>query len=1083
MSKLTEIMKQIPLDEMMGDVDMKERKDTNDNDGRKIEMTSGRGALTGRRVGIIGTAAACAVLAAGGVFAYSKLSGPEKDTRATDIVSTADTDDSDAYARNAQFYRDIYKEIGSDYSLVENCVRPFAQETKEYDAEGGVKFRLVGTRAVGPFIMVDIGFENPDEVDLMQNASQDITLTLPDGSVIVGDRIPIATSAKAKIRLESFLFPQYVTDKDGNTHYIKDGDKLTFRIGTLAVDWGYFQAEANEDIKRHSYEITEEFTYKEAGCYEYTLKPDTVIGVPAFADDKKTSDDMIRIKEINYGAAGCSVVFSIEDADDEYRQAVLEKMHAEVYGDYRYDAEKQELIRPEEGYGDKYNEEFRKWAERYKETVTAYSDTESVRYMLHDEIPTRLRFDKLNDDGDFIISANYLNDPLDVTPITKFILGKNAQAEIEVPVSVPTDAEEIHTDIGKANTELYKAYYEHRDADIASVMNCITPFEEEVGAAEHEGLKFRVIGTRSIGDSLKVDIGIENTTDKDFDFSTFNEDIRLYIPDGRYITGQETGHGFIDKDKAVLSLAFPKMQKDDGTGGFKYIKDGDKLKLTVGRISFSYYDKEDPQNESKYEDIPFKDYSAEFTFTGGGSYDHIIKPQDTHVTWPALLLDENEGMVEKTDKVHIKEIRYSAAGTAMIFSLENCSDEYRQKVYDRMAANAGAMVGNGENRAAAVKDSVPIRFLLTSKGYDSSLMFEKLDNGDIIVYSDFIDDPLPVDEITGFVFGFSDDQSEIPAEKRTSEPESKLPTFEDVGVSFECVKMLYSAEGTDKIEAMVYLNFEKLPARDSDIDFDGSISVQLPDGRTVKLEHGSSTGWNINNEWSDYSVTYSGSIPVTELGLENGSEVKLIVQDLYSMAQVKLAEGRFEKTFKISYDEKDDKPAPADEDIIADFTSSHGQSILYSAAISGWTDEDGEHEFDKSKATVYDEPAARTKSGFEGMDFELAALAKAEDRYYAPVVNITCEKRDEILLTKDTDTSLGVENEFVLRTADGREIKAMGQGYMSKGTSWLILTPTFDVSEYGLKPGDKVTLVLTKLIAGNGTVIAEGEFTTELVLG
>ena len=325
------------------------------------------------------------------------------------------------------------------------------------------------------------------------------------------------------------------------------------------------------------------------------------------------------------------------------------------------------------------------------------------------------------------------------------------------------------------------------------------------------------------------------------------------------------------------------------------------------------------------------------------------------------------------------------------------------------------------------------------------------------------------------------------SEKRTSEPESKLPTFKDVGVSFECVKMLYSAEGTDKIEAMVYLNFEKLPARDGDIDFDGSISVQLPDGRTVKLEHGSSTGWNINNEWSDYSVNYSGSIPVTELGLASGSELKLMMKDLYDMAGRQIAEGYYEKTFTVEYNEpekpgEDESDNSADEDISGDFTSSHGQSILNSAAISGWTDEDGEHEFDKSNATVYDEPVARTKSGFDGMDFELAALVRAEDRYYAPVVNITCAKRDEILLTKDTDTSLGVENEFVLRTADGREIKAMGQGYMFKGTSWLILTPTFDVSEYGLKRGDRVTLVLTKLIAGNGTVIAEGEFETSFEL-
>ena len=763
MSKLTEIMKQIPLDELTGgDNEMKE------NSYRKIEQTTG-GAVLKKRVGIIGTAAACAALAAGGIFAYSRLHDTPVDHTATDIVnsSLADTDteqtDTDAYSKNAQIYREFYKSIGTDYSLVENSVRPFAQSTKEYDAEGGVKFRLVGTRSVGPFIMVDIGFENPDEVDLMQNTSQDITLTLPDGSVIVGDRIPSSTSAKAEIKLESFLFPQYVTDKDGNTHYIKDGDKLTFWIGTLAVDWGYFQAEANEDIKRHSYEINEEFTYQDADCLEYTLAPDTVISVPAFAPEKSsTGSDQIRIKEINYGPAGCEVVFTIEDADDEYKQAVVEKMRAEVYGDYRYDAEKQELIRPEEGYGNRYNEEFLDWSERYKEMVTAFSDTMSVRYMTHTATPTLLKFDKLNDDGDFMAAFNYLNDPLDVSLITKFILGKGAQAEITL-----------------------------------------------TGTAE---------------------------------------------------------------------------------------------------------------------------------------------------------LPEDSG----------------------------------------------------------------------------------------------------------------------------SDPAPEIKNIDDLGITLQGVKIQIDGKDMSKLKALVYVDFNGLTGDPDDIDFDRAFTVKLPDGREISFEEGSTIG-GTRDENGNSLMTYTGALPLTDLGIASGSELKLMMKDLYDMAGRQIAEGYYEKTFTVEYNEpekpgEDESDNSADADISGDFTSSHGQSILNSAAISGWTDEDGEHEFDKSNATIFDEPAARTKSGFDGMDFELAALVRAEDRYYAPVVNITCAKRDEILLTKDIDTSLGVENEFVLRTADGREIKAMGQGYMFKGTSWLILTPTFDVSEYGLKRGDRVTLVLTKLIAGNGTVIAEGEFETSFEL-
>ena len=114
MSRLTEIIKQIPLDEMTGDVEMKERNNTPNN----IQVK--QGGMVGRRTGAIAAAAACAVLAAGGVFAYSRLSKPQTVAEAPEIISEAPADTAshdqlsadlgDIYRKNHEAYQNYYSQ-------------------------------------------------------------------------------------------------------------------------------------------------------------------------------------------------------------------------------------------------------------------------------------------------------------------------------------------------------------------------------------------------------------------------------------------------------------------------------------------------------------------------------------------------------------------------------------------------------------------------------------------------------------------------------------------------------------------------------------------------------------------------------------------------------------------------------------------------------------------------------------------------------------------------------------------------------------------------------------------------------------
>ncbi|MBQ7186495.1 MAG: hypothetical protein IJR91_02560 [Ruminococcus sp.] len=303
-------------------------------------------------------------------------------------------------------------------------------------------------------------------------------------------------------------------------------------------------------------------------------------------------------------------------------------------------------------------------------------------------------------------------------------------------------------------------------------------------------------------------------------------------------------------------------------------------------------------------------------------------------------------------------------------------------------------------------------------------------------------------------------------------PESNAPAAVEELIIGPVLKMHHGKDMNDHI-AVINLIVEELQG---DIDFDRTVAAVLPDGNRVGLENtevsvlGDKPENNIN-----YQSVYTGVIPLTKLGVGDGDVIKLTVDDLYDKNGTKLAEGHYEKEITIN---------------LPDSNSSHSyQQLLDEAVIPGWTDESGEHQFDKSGAKLYDGRGNMTQRGFEGMSIEKVAEVSAEGRYYVPVIGIFCDRdadgqptRDSLFLSTEPDKALSVTNKIYLKSADGKQISPLGEGWKASGKDTMICAPTFDVSELGLKSGDKATLVISHLLTGGGDTIAQGEFTAEITM-
>ena len=1008
MSKLTEIMKQIPLDELTGDVEMKESRNN------RIEV-SGGGAMVKRRIGVIGTAAACAVVAAGGAFAYSKLSKSPSSSRAEEITSAAQ---SSAYERNLEIYRYYYeKVIGTDFDTVKDFISPLSEES-EVSEYYGLKMRVIGTRSAGPFIQVDVCVENPEkQIYYLRRApylAVNASLTLQDGTVLNAvEENPRVVDSDDEIRVVSYVFPKYKAAPEDIFSALESGEaKLDVSNITVVTD------DEDKIIKSFSSKFT--LNDKTSSDSWTDIRTDTAATLPSMLPGS-TEDTRVRIKRICCSPVGVNVMFSLEGVTDEYRQQVKEALC-------------------DKGLAHLLTEEF-------GTMMSAASDQGTVCYIANDPAgKARLILSASSAESgyDFVLSRDFLGDPLPVEQITKFVFGREA-AEVAVPVK------EVNN-ISNGNLEAYKAYFEDMNIDYEQVKDTLFVMGDYTPTVSRQSgdakLDMRMIGYRAEGPFVRVDMGI--TSDKEeYEFKPEEgESARLYLSDGRYVEGTLI-NGVNPK---AVSFEFALCGKDS-EGKELFAPDGDRLRFTFGR-----------QDED--EDL----YSAEFTYNGSAGYDHTFDADAEMEIMPFVT------EMSHIEKVRIKSISYSNTGAFMIFTVEDMDEEYQQKIAERIC---GKMIYElttvSEKTVTAVENSGFETYLFTAKqNLTGAMVCERLDSGDFVVYRECFDAPLKASEIKKFRLGLNQYDLRVKEQKDTDESsaESNAPAaVEELNIR-PVLKMHYGKDMNDHI-AEISLIVEELQG---DIDFDRTVSVVLPNGNKVGLELGSVRVLGDKPENNiNYQSVYTGLLPLTKLGVGNGDVIKLTVDDLYDKNGTKLAEGHYEKEISIE---------------LPDSNSYHSyQQLLDEAVIPGWTDESGEHQFDKSGAKLYDGSGNMTQSGFEGMSIGKVAEVSAEGRYYAPVIEIICDRdadgqptRDSLFLSTEPDKALSVTNKIYLKSADGKQISPLGEGWKASGKDAMICAPTFDVSELGLKPGDKATLVISHLLTGGGDTIAQGEFTAEITM-
>lgn len=192
MTKLSETLKMIPLDELTGETEMKENITERDNTIR-VTTGSGKGAAI-KRTGAFVTAAACAALAVGGAFWFANRSKPETDPGTADsidsIVNTsvgrdnivsAASDDLNSIAREGlEYYRMLFysdedlelakpsihlfdEQVGTLKTRVNGDLtdedRPRFTEHELYTDSVVKNVRMVGVRAFERFIRIDVAVE------------------------------------------------------------------------------------------------------------------------------------------------------------------------------------------------------------------------------------------------------------------------------------------------------------------------------------------------------------------------------------------------------------------------------------------------------------------------------------------------------------------------------------------------------------------------------------------------------------------------------------------------------------------------------------------------------------------------------------------------------------------------------------------------------------------------------------------------------------------------------------------------------------------------------------------------------------
>ncbi|MBR6101246.1 MAG: hypothetical protein IKP95_02365 [Ruminococcus sp.] len=512
--KLTEIMKQIPLDELTGDVDMKERNNI-------TVSSSTKNAAAVKRTGALVAAAACAIAALGGVAAYKHLSKPDKDSgvSATDIA-TKDVIETETHKENYEYYRMLYRDEinnGADFDTLMKKVDVLDTAegcTFRLDGVDG-EFRVIGTRCSGDILRVDI------EGDIDESSHIDNEFCFDVRNVRLRELIGDDGTPDDLVRTGTLW----------NQVYSEDGKKTVFSIAFAVynkiseiTDDAEFQLDLELDYYKNSragdptfYEISPlTFRIRKHG-YDYTLNPDVKVKL---SDEAAYPGAEITLEELSYSDQSLRAVLDSEWGGEKLDSVWL---RSGADGMISYldltDSETTSLI-----------------AARIGDTLRPILFGEGFNYGPWDVMD--------DENGRIVVACDFADHPIDASKITGFRFGI---MDIEVGNgTAQDDPQEIQPDpsgdaVYTANKGLYKDLFKFSDSDLelaGSYMNIVGASDQEAASdrssdGEHS---VEVIGTRRFGDILKVDVLVCGYAQDDSWF--MDPFITLTAPDGSNYVGR-----------------------------------------------------------------------------------------------------------------------------------------------------------------------------------------------------------------------------------------------------------------------------------------------------------------------------------------------------------------------------------------------------------------------------------------------------------------------------------------------------------------------------------------------------------------
>ena len=493
MTKLTEIMKQIPLDELTGDVDMKERNN--------ITVSKSSSGARVKRTGAFVAAAACAAVAIGATFMVLKNTGtkPEKQEGAADIVSAAaskpGTQDP-ALETGMDLYSKYYTECGYTGDMGKIFPRPVLEANTDntIGTLGSAKLRLLGTRALGRVIRVDLLAEYTG------------SSFLPEGEMLEYEKFQISERVEegdpVAIGFNTYESKQIETVDLGSGKAIISVVFSDRMPEDNAVGW-QFTTVGGLRLGDDRCDIDTTVVI-DSGKYSYTLETSVKTGADGVLPD-------MELREFKYSELGAEfTVYMTENGapvSEERRVEALERIN-------QYQNEYAPIVR---GLRSDESEIFICGA-RAKSNITAIEGA---------------------NDGEVIIISDHGSNPVDLSDLTVFTFGlSNAKFGQGVPAEkepessapdTPTSDNSV-SDSSAADGNDKSGYFiipsvnsvqTAKAANIPVQGKWGTQYKGEDMTAGYEVTDFELVGTklsfhiRFLSDECRYEYGDESTVDKD----------------------------------------------------------------------------------------------------------------------------------------------------------------------------------------------------------------------------------------------------------------------------------------------------------------------------------------------------------------------------------------------------------------------------------------------------------------------------------------------------------------------------------------------------------------------------------------